>query len=90
MPSTVSRGSADLLRLPRCSASRRGTEDPPGRPRAPLFSADRPGYVRITVGTLSTLYRITVIPADYGAGFDLTKVEASCGAAYSARRAAAG
>jgi hypothetical protein len=38
-------------------------------------SADRPGLVRITVGKLSTLYRLTVIPADYGAGFELTKVQ---------------
>ena len=38
-------------------------------------AADRPGLVRITVGKLSTLYRITVVPADYGAGFELTKCE---------------
>jgi hypothetical protein len=38
-------------------------------------TADRAGFVRISVGKLSTLYRITVIPADYGAGFELTKCE---------------
>jgi hypothetical protein len=37
-------------------------------------TADRPGLVRITAGKLSALYRITVVPADYGAGFELTKV----------------
>ena len=36
-------------------------------------TADRPGLVRITAGKLSTLYRLSLIPADYGAGFDLTK-----------------
>jgi hypothetical protein len=31
------------------------------------------GLVRITVGKLSTNYRITAVPADFGCGFELTK-----------------
>jgi hypothetical protein len=38
-------------------------------------TADRPGLVRITVGKLSTLYRLAVVPADHGAAFELTKCE---------------
>ena len=36
-------------------------------------TADRPGLVRITSGKLSTLYRLALVPADFGAGFELTK-----------------
>jgi hypothetical protein len=36
-------------------------------------TADRFGHVRITVGKVSHLYRLAVIPADFGAGFELTK-----------------
>jgi hypothetical protein len=36
-------------------------------------TADRPGLVRITVGRLATLYRLTALPADFGAGFELVK-----------------
>ena len=36
-------------------------------------TADTAGLVRITVGKLSTLYRLSILPADFGAGFRLTK-----------------
>ena len=36
-------------------------------------TAGRPGLVRITAGKLSTLYRLAVLPADFGAGYELTK-----------------
>jgi hypothetical protein len=36
-------------------------------------TAETAGLVRIAVGKLSTLYRLTRLPADFGAGFRLTK-----------------
>jgi hypothetical protein len=37
-------------------------------------AAGRPGLLRITVGGEVFTYRIAVIPADFGAGFELTKL----------------
>jgi hypothetical protein len=45
-------------------------------------AADRFGLVRITAGKVSHLYRLSIVPADFGAGFELVKcidVEAARG-----------
>jgi hypothetical protein len=37
-------------------------------------AAGSPGLLRITVGKQATTYRLAVIPADFGAGYELTKL----------------